>query len=402
MRQLEDMNRRDGHSTRWLRYHTIRRQSNDQRRGTAVSSNKLKIIQSPVGAEMILDGRRYINFGGSSYLGLSTSREIAEAGVEALRASGGGYQFVRQFDIATPAHLAAEAEVARFFDAEAGMYIAAGYYFGLITIAAMRGEFSRIFFDDLAHYSLQEAIAASNLPSHSYKHLDAEDLAAQLKQHMRANEKPLIVTDAMYSTFGKIAPLDALARAMAPYGGRLLVDESHGFGILGDLGRGAAEHHNIPAASVVIGGSTGKGFGVVGGIIAASEDEIAKFRGTPASRGAAAGLPAAAAMCAKSLRYVREHPELLQRLRANTAYAKSGLRKLGLDVGDSIAPVATFSAGTEESMRALQEKLMADGIYVFHTTYIGAGAAGVIRCGIFADHTKEHIDRLLDALRRLL
>jgi 7-keto-8-aminopelargonate synthetase-like enzyme len=96
---------------------------------------------------------------------------------------------------------------------------------------------------------------------------------------------------------------------------------------------------------------------------------------------------------------VRGHPELLQRLRENVAYMKGGMRKLGLEVGDTIAPVATFVTG---SMQQLKARLMEEGIFVYHSTYIGSGAAGVIRCGIFADHTKAHIDPLLDALRRLL
>jgi len=152
----------------------------------------------------------------------------------------------------------------------------------------------------------------------------------------------------------------------------------------------------------VIGGSTGKAFGVLGGIIPASDEEVAAFRAAPASRGASVGQPAAAAMCARSLQYVREHPELLSRLRENVAYMKASLRKLGLEVGDSIAPVATFVSGSGQSMQALQERLMTEGIYVLHSTYIGAAAGGVIRCGIFADHTTQHIDRLSDALLRLL
>ena len=81
---------------------------------------------------------------------------------------------------------------------------------------------------------------------------------------------------------------------------------------------------------------------------------------------------------------------------------KSGLRKIGLEVADNVAPVAAFAAGSDKSMQALKEALMSEGILVYHTTYVGGGAAGVIRCGIFADHTSEHIDRLVEALRRLL
>jgi 7-keto-8-aminopelargonate synthetase-like enzyme len=118
--------------------------------------------------------------------------------------------------------------------------------------------------------------------------------------------------------------------------------------------------------------------------------------------GASTGVPAAAAMCAASLKYVSEHPELLLRLRANTAHLKSGLRSLGLLVpGDDVAPIAAFAL-PGRSMPALQAELMSQGIFVYHSSYIGAGSGGVIRCGVFADHTSEHIDTLLRALRQLL
>jgi 7-keto-8-aminopelargonate synthetase-like enzyme len=107
-------------------------------------------------------------------------------------------------------------------------------------------------------------------------------------------------------------------------------------------------------------------------------------------------------MCAASLKFVRQHPELLQRLRANIAYLKSGLREIGLPVADNLAPVATFQTGSHQSMQGLQERLMSEGIFVLHSNYIGTGATGVIRCGIFADHTTENLDRLVEALRRLV
>jgi 7-keto-8-aminopelargonate synthetase-like enzyme len=361
-----------------------------------------RTIGSPVGAEVVIDGRRYINFGGSSYLGLAGNAAILEAGAAALRVSGSGYQFARCYQIATPSHQDVEAEAARFFGTPAALYMPAGYYFGLIALAVLRDRANVIFFDELAHHCVREPLSGSGLPSHAFKHLDVEDLRAKLRQHLRPDEVPLIVTDGMYSTFGNIAPLADYAEVMTPYGGRLLVDESHSFGVLGRQGRGACEYHDVPAESILSGGSTGKAFGVLGGVIPASEAEVAAMRSTPAARGASVGLPAAAAMCAASLRIVRQQPELLEQLRSNIRYMKRGLRRLGLDVGSDLVPVATFTTGPDRSMQSIQQRLMSDGIHVLHSNYIGAGAGGVIRCGIFADHTHEHMDRLHDALRRLL
>jgi 8-amino-7-oxononanoate synthase len=362
----------------------------------------LRTLESPMGAEIVVDGNRYLNFAGSCYLGLGGVHEILESGACTLRATGAGYQLSRHFGLVSAALQDVESEGARFFATESALFLTTGYHFGFAAVAALRDRFSVIFFDELAHYSLREAIAASGLPRHTFHHLDAGHLAELLARHCAPRALPLIVTDGMYSTGGEIAPLDQFAGALESYGGRLLVDESHSFGVLGEHGRGASEHHSIPASAALIGGSLSKAFGAVGALIPANASEVAALQATPVYRGAAVGLPAAAAMCAQSLRYVRAHPELLQRLRDNTAYLKAGLRRLGLEVGATVAPVAAFALGSKQSMRSLQERLLAQGIWVLHSDYIGAGPEGVIRCGIFADHTRLHLDRLLDSLRRCL
>lgn len=359
------------------------------------------VMQSAVGAEIQIDGRTYVNFGGSSYLGMASNPEVLAAGMAALREWGSGTPIPRDHGVATAAHLAVESEAAEFFGSPAALFLANGYLLGLVALGALTDRADVIFFDESTHYSMREAIAASGLESHAYRHLDPDDLKVELSKHLHAAQKPWVISDGLYSSLGEIAPLDDIARVLSPYGGRLLIDESHSFGVLGPTGRGAIEHHQVRVPAL-IGGSLGKAFGTSGGIIPASVDEVRAFRSTRAGRGATAGLPAAAAMCAASLRYVRHHPQRLHRLRANIGYLKGGLRALGLDIPNTLAPVASFTPASGKSMGTLKAELMSEGIFVYHSTYIGAGAAGVIRCGIFADHTTEHMDRLLDALRRLL
>lgn len=366
------------------------------------SHQQWSTLQSAVGAEVIVDGKRFINFAGSAYLGLASNTQILERGVETLRQLGSGAPLARYHRIATQAHQQVEADAAEFFGAPAAMYLASGYLFGLVALSVLKPRFTTIFFDEFAHHSLREAINASGLEQHAYHHLDPDDLRWQLAQKLPAGASPLIVTDGMYSTLGEIAPLRDLWNAVAPYGGRLLVDESHAFGVLGARGQGSAEHHGLSGSNILIGGSFGKAFGVCGGIVLGNADEVAACRATPTGRGASAGLPAAAAMCAESLRYINQNPEVLQRLRANIVYAKAALRALGLSINDEATPVAAFRSGSKESMLSLRAALKEEGVLVYHSQYIGAGTDGVIRCGLFADHTHEHIDTLVGALRKLL
>lgn len=362
----------------------------------------MKTVQSPIGAEVIVDGRRYVNFAGSTYLGLSGHPQVLEAGLATLRETGAGYQFPWFLSMPTRAHQEVATEAAIFFGSQAAVFLSAGYQFGLAVIGILQTRFTVVFFDELTHYCLRDAIAISGLRSFPFRHLEAADLERCLDQRLQAGDRPLIVSDGMYAALGEIAPLADLAKVARPYGGKLLIDESHSFGVLGPTGRGICEHHGISSDVAIRGGSVNKAFGVIGGLIPASTEDADACRSTPVGRGASPGLAAAAAMCARSLRIVREHPELLQRLRANVRKMKEGLRHIGLDVRASEAPVASFTAGTDTTMATLQKRLMSEGVLVPHLRYIGAGPSGVMRCGIFADHTDAHIDRLLDALRRLL
>src|SRR5688572_30100476 len=130
-----------------------------------MASKMPRTVESPLNAQIVIDGRAYINFGGSSYLGLSGNKQILEAGIATLQATGAGYQLARHYQVATRAHQEVEAEGADFFGTESAIYLAAGYHFGLVAMAAVRGRFTTVFFDELAHHCLREAIAASGLTS---------------------------------------------------------------------------------------------------------------------------------------------------------------------------------------------------------------------------------------------
>jgi 7-keto-8-aminopelargonate synthetase-like enzyme len=360
-------------------------------------------LDSPVGAEIVLSGSRYVNFGGSSYLGLASKPQILEAGLAALRVYGAGGPIPRGHAIDCAPLRDVEHSACRFFESHAALYFGSGYHFGLAAPAVLSEQYDAVFFDESAHFALRDGIGASELRHRPFRHLDVADLEHQLRHHLAAGERPLVVTDGLYSSLGEIAPLDRLWHVAAAYDGRLVVDESHAFGVLGAAGRGALEHHGLTSAGALVGGSLAKAFGTCGGLALGSATDIQAMHSTPVVRGAAVGSPAAMALCAASLDYVRNHPELLVRLRDNTAYLKSGLRRLGLALqGDDIAPIAAFALDSSASMLRLHAALLAEHIFVYRSTYIGAGRNGVIRCGVFADHTRGHLDALLDALRRLL
>lgn len=362
----------------------------------------IRRIESPTGARVVVDGRPILNFGGSSYLGLSYRPELAQAGIAALQSQGPTAQLPRHYGFALAANLDLESAAAEFFATESAMYFSTGYLFGLIALTGLASQYDVVFMDESAHYSLRDGAAAASKPVHMFAHLDADDLARAMARELRPGQRPLVATDGMFATFGSLPPLGDYARLLEPHGGWLVVDESHAFGVVGPTGRGAVERYGVARDRVVAGGSLGKAFCAFGGLAIGSRAVTDDLWKSPAARGAVSGMSSGAAMSAASLRYVREHPELLQRLRANVRQLKDGVRRLGLEANDTEAPVATFVCGTADEMKALQERLMDEGMFVIYSNYVGAGPSGAIRCAAFADHAPEDIERLLDALARHL
>jgi 7-keto-8-aminopelargonate synthetase-like enzyme len=359
---------------------------------------ELRRIECPSGAEMMIEGRAILNFGGSSYLGLTRQPELTQAAISALRDQGPLAQLPRHYGFALGANLDVEQEAARFFGCEAAMYFATGYLFGLIGLSGLSESYDIVFLDESAHYNLRDGALAAGKPVHAFRHRCPDDLAQQIRERLPAGARPLVATDGMFPTFGSVAPLDAYAAILRPHAGWLLVDESHAFGVLGPSGRGAVEHHAVQGPRVVAGGSLGKAFCAYGGLALGERTVVDRLWSASAARGAASGMSSGAAMSAASLNWVRRNPARLAKLRVNVKHLKCGLKALGLEVDDGEAPVAAFVAGSAGRMKRLQAELFDAGFYVIYSTYVGAGPAGAIRCAAFADHEPGHIDQLLGAL----
>lgn len=355
-------------------------------------------LESAAGAEIVIDDRKYLNFGGSSYLGLSAHPAIIAAGIAGLNARGSGMQMPSSQGLSVPETAEIEHVAADFFRVEASLFFSCGYLFPLAALAALDRDRHVVFADEFAHFAIRDGIRASGLAAFSYRHCDPEDLRTKLKSHISVGQTPCIATDGLFSTFGNIPPLDELFEICSGYGGKLLIDESHSFGTMGASGRGTIEHFGLVSPNIVAGGSLGKAFGACGGIALGSSESIRRLKDTPAGLGAGKGAPHLGAMCAESLKLVKRTPLFLKNLRQNTSQLKQGLQQIGIDVGNSDAPIAAFSRGSFEANRACKQQLRERGIFVYHSKYIGTGTDGVIRLAVFSDHTNDQISYLLQEL----
>lgn len=362
----------------------------------------LERLESPTAAEIVLSGRKVINFAGSTYLGIASDPMLIGAAERALRQYGARAHLPRHYGVVTQPQIDVEEESTRFFATSSAIYLASGYLLGLTVLTGLRDRYDIVLLDENAHYSLRDAAGASGAGVRIFAHLDTDALAAELQRAHHSGQRAIVAVDGICPTFGSLPHLDVYADLVNQYNGLLFVDESHSFGTLGSNGRGALEECGLPPDSVLCGGSLGKAFCAAGAVITGAPADIIPLRAAPCIRGSSWGMVAGAAMAAESLRLARARPALRAALQGNVSRLKSGLRKLGLEIEDTPAPLAAFVAGSASNMRQLRQRLLEEDLFVLHSNYPSAGPDGAIRCSIFADHTDEHIDRLLHALRRFL
>jgi len=377
------------------------------------------LMESPPGAECMIDGRLYLYFGGTSYLGLHGHPDVIAAACEATRKYGIHSATSRTFYGTTPVLLAVERLAAEFFDLEGSFYFASGYLSNAVLVQTLAADFDVLFLDESAHYSVVEAALTVRLPLVRFQARDPDDLQRALQQHVGPNQRPLVLTDGVSPSLGCVAPIDRYCRILERYdGAAILVDDAHGMGTIGDHGRGTLDFLGLwsrainddPAAADrppvrwYVGGTLSKALGGFGGIVPGSVALLRRVRAaTHYYEGASAPATPVAAASACALQLVQRHSELRLRLRDNVRAVRSGLRQLGLAVDEWPTPIVAVQAGTAEQMQHLQAELQQRGIIVpYMAAYSGLGAAGALRVAVFATHTDQMIQRQLDALRSAL
>jgi 7-keto-8-aminopelargonate synthetase-like enzyme len=286
-------------------------------------------------------------------------------------------------------------------------------------LQAVASDFEVLFLDESAHYSVVEAAQSVRLPLVRFRPRDPEDLRRSLQQHLVPHQRPLVLTDGVSPSLGCVAPLDRYGRILEPYdGAAILVDDAHGMGTIGEHGRGTLDFLGLWSRAVngdraagdrrrvalYVGGTLSKALGGFGGIVPGSNAFLRRVRSaTHYYDGASAPATPVAAASACALQLLQRHPELRERLRDNVRAVRDGLRQLGLSVEDSPAPIVPVQAGSPDQLQRVHAELKQRGIVVpYMATYSGLGPAGALRIAVFATHTDEMIQRLLEALRSIL
>lgn len=378
-------------------------------------------MSSPPGAETVLDGHSYLYFAGTGYLGLQGCPALLQAAADAVLAYGVHSATSRAGFGNSPPVVEVERRGAALLSSEAGCYLVSGYA-GNFTVCAAVGRFVDIaLIDESAHDSLREAarwLEPLERPPLVFRHRDAGHLAELVGAHLRPGGRAIVMTDGVFAANGRIAPVGDYLSILERYGGSmLLVDDAHALAVLGEHGRGSLELAGVEPAKInrlvddAINGThvfhtatLSKAVGGHGGIIAGTAAFLADVRRSSGwFRGSSAPAAPVAAATAKGLEIVQDNPGLRRQLATNVETTRAGLHSLGLDVEASPSPIIGITLETAERMQQVQQRLAAEGILISYTSdYAGAGPAGILRIAVFATHTQDMIDRLVDALRRAI
>jgi 7-keto-8-aminopelargonate synthetase-like enzyme len=367
---------------------------------------KRYLMEAPPGTETVINGKRCLYFGGTSYYTLQCHPDVIRAAHEAIdkygmhsstsRASGGYGN--------TPLYEEVEATAAKFFNTPDAAYMASGYLTNVAAFQVLREQhgFDVIFQDAMGHYSLVDFSRAFGLPVVTFAHRDPGDLATKLKAHLPARGKPLVISDGIFPVPGEIAPVPDYIKVLEGYDGLLWLDDCHAMGVIGGNGRGTFDYFNVSGPRLMFGGTMSKAFGGYGGIVPTTTEVAAGIRGGHIMAGATMPPSAAAGASVKGMQLLMAHPEWRTRLWSNAKRLKDGIRGMGFTVDDTVVPVVSFALKTKEDMLRVHSELTSRGIVIQYSHYVGAGPAGVLRMVAFATHTDEQIDRLLGALNVLV
>jgi len=353
--------------------------------------------------QVMMNGRETIMIGSNNYLGLTSHPDVIKAGVEAIEKYGSGCSGSRFLNGTLDAHVALEKELAEFLHKEAVVTFSTGFQSNLGIISAIAGRNDYIVGDKENHASIYDACRLSYAKLLRYEHNDMEDLERQL-QSIPEDKGILIVTDGLFSMGGDIANLPEIVRLAKKYGARIMVDDAHGLGVLGEHGRGTAEYWGLEDEVDIYMGTFSKSLASLGGYMAGKKEVVEFVRHTSRPFIFSASITPASVACARAaLKILSNEPERVARLREVSDYMRKGLKEKGVDIIEATTPIIPIYTYTNErtflACRLLQDR----GVYV-NPVVSPAVPVGqcLLRTSYTATHTFEQLDKAINAIAEVM
>jgi len=374
----------------------------------------LQLIESPMGPRISIQGRGEVDcFCSNNYLGLANHPDVVQAGIDGLKKYGAGTSSVRFICGTFVPHEELENRIASFLGVDAAYTFVSCWNATEATFPTLCQDGDVIVSDELNHACIIDSMRLTTaifkgVTKVIYKHSDMESLATSLRtaSDKRGNAGSIfVITDGVFSMEGDIAKLPEIRSLCDEFGATLVVDDSHGTGVLGETGRGTHEHYSMAGDEIdIFTGTLGKALGGgAGGYVAGKKEaiELIVQRGRPTLFSNA--LPATVACSAKvAIDTLDKQPQLVQKLRNNVAYARKGIADVGFEVLESPTAICPIIVGKTETAINISNQLLDLGVFAigFGFPVVPEGTAR-IRVQISAAHEQEHIDRLTEALAKL-
>lgn len=352
---------------------------------------------------VLWQGEKYLYLAGIDYHRMSRHPITVNAMAEAARRYGINPTGSRTTTGNHPLYIQLEKKVAEFFTTESAIVCPSGYLSNSMLLQAVASDYDMFFMDEKAHASLTDAAHQFDKPCFPFQHLDAQSLDEQLKQHLPAGSRPLIMTDGVFPARGDIPPLDAYAQVMENYGGKILIDDAHAVAVVGEAGRGSWEYHGIDRDLIFQTGTLSKGFGVFGGIIPGDSRIITSIHEqSPAFVGCTGlALPLAqAALC--SMAHIQAHPNMITDLQERSLLLKQRFEAIGFPMPPTPVPIFSVTHHDLDKNTRLRNLLRENGIYPPFINYPGSPPGGHFRFIITSSTPAEQIDLLFDTVKSSL
>ena len=358
-----------------------------------------RIMQGPQGAEVTIDGKQFLAFCSNDYLSLANHPKIVAAFKQGADRYGMGSGASHLINGHCLAHHALEEELAEFVQRPRALLFSTGYMANLGITSALVGRRDGIFEDRINHASLLDAGLLGDSQFTRYKHRDADHLSQQLSKS-KAHRK-LVLSDGVFSMDGDLAPLPKLAEVAKANGAWLMIDDAHGFGIMGKQGRGSLEYFSMTSEDVpILMATLGKALGTFGAFVAGSQPLIETLIQQARTYIYTTALPPAMAEATRvSLQLVIQETWRREKLHALVQRFRQGATQLGLPIMDSFTPIQPILIGQAQQALTISAALEQRGILItaIRPPTVPPDTAR-LRVTLSAGHTTAHVDQLLDSL----
>ncbi len=361
-----------------------------------------RIIESEQDTVVRINGKEVLMFGSNSYLGLTNHPKLKEASKAAIDKYGSGCAGSRFLNGTLDLHLQLENKLASFVGKEEALVFSTGFQVNLGVLSALPSRHDYVIIDELDHACIIDGARLSHAKVLKYRHNDMASLERTLER-CDIDKVKIIAVDGVFSMEGDIANLPVIQSLAQKYNANIMLDDAHGLGVLGNQGRGTADHFGLTDQVDLIMGTFSKSLASIGGFIASDKDTINFLKHNARSLMFSASIaPANAASAMAALDIIQSEPERIEKLWANTELARKLLNQAGFDTGQSVTPVIPIYIRDDHRTFQITNELLNEGVFVNPIVSPAIpNSSALIRFSIMATHSQNQIKEAVSKMEKV-